>query len=253
MYDSVHTAYERFRQTSRTIPNIHCGRPRSDFRSPATTWLFHLTRSLIIPATPLTTAQLRRRWRLADREERRQLIVDAAVRLMQKSGLESVTIRRVADCLGVGAMTLYTYVDGQEGLRLAMTQHGFDLLSSGCQEASTLGTAQGWRGSAKHYIRFAIENPHLYKLMFATESDAGKAEVQILNRGFEGLIERVGMEMAAKGISQDDIDAKALSIAGTYWIALHGLASLAIAGRLGVLKSDMDSLLDSLLERVAPT
>lgn len=201
----------------------------------------------------MPTSQIRRQWRMADRDERRKLIIEVAVRLLKKSGLESVTIRRVADCLGVGAMTLYTYVDGQEGLRLAMTQHGFDLLSSGCQEASTLGTAEGWRGSAKHYIRFAMENPHLYKLMFATDSDAGKAEVQILNRGFEGLIERVGVEMAAKGIDQSEIKQKALSIAGTYWIALHGLASLAIAGRLGVLKADLDVLVDHLLERVAPT
>jgi AcrR family transcriptional regulator len=206
-----------------------------------------------IASTTIPTLKLRRQWRLADHEERRRLIVDVAVRLLKKQGLDSVTIRRVADCLGVGAMTLYTYVDGQEGLRLAMTQHGFDLLSSGCRQASTLGTPQGWQGSAEHYLRFAIENPHLYKLMFATEIDSGKAEEQILNRGFERLIERVREEMAAKGVPAAEIDRSALAVAGRYWIALHGLASLAIAGRLGVLKSDLRSLLTSLLERVAPT
>jgi len=181
------------------------------------------------------------------------LIVEVAVRLLKKNGLDSVTIRRVADCLGVGAMTLYTYVDGQDGLRLAMTQHGFDLLSSGCRAASTLGTPQGWLGSAQHYLRFAIENPHLYKLMSATEIDSGEADAQILNRGFEGLIERVREEMAAKGVPAAEINRSALGVAGTYWIALHGLASLAIAGRLGVLKSDLDALLNHMLERVAPT
>jgi AcrR family transcriptional regulator len=190
---------------------------------------------------------------MADHAERRRLIVDVAVRLLKKLGPESVTIRRVADCLSVGAMTLYTYVDGQAGLRLAMTQYGFDLLSDGCRAHSTLDTPQGWRGSAKHYIQFAIENPHLYKLMFATEVDSNEAEAQILHRGFEGLIDRVRQQMEVKGMTQAQIDAKALITAGRYWIALHGLASLAIAGRLGVLKADMDTLLDSLLERVAPT
>lgn len=208
----------------------------------------------ILPiALSMPTTKLRRQWRLADHEVRRRLIVDVAVRLLKRNGLESVTIRRVADALGVGAMTLYTYVDGQEGLRLAMTQHGFDLLSSGCHDASTLGTAHGWRGSAQHYLRFAIENPHLYKLMFATEIDSGDAEAQILNRGFEGLLERVRGEMAAAGVPADEIDRNVLRTTGRYWIALHGLASLAIAGRLGVLQSNLDSLLDSLLERVAPT
>ncbi len=43
-------------------------------------------------------------------------IVDVAVELLESDGLGAVTIRAVAERLGVGAMTLYTYVGTKEGL-----------------------------------------------------------------------------------------------------------------------------------------
>ena len=195
----------------------------------------------------------RQNWQSADHARRKQMIVETGIELLRRKGLKGVSIRAVAQRLGVGAMTLYTYIDGQDGLRLAMTQHGFDLMASGCRDASTLGTPQGWRGGAKHYLRFALENPHLYKLMFATRIDQSAADEQILRRGFQPLLERVKEQMTLQGVPANQIERNALLFAGRYWIALHGLASLAIAGRLGVLDADLDQLLDSLVERVAPT
>lgn len=190
---------------------------------------------------------------MTDHAGRRRLIVDVALQLLHRHGLGAVTMRRVAHRLGVGAMTLYTYIAGQDELRRAMTQRGFELLAAGCRSASTLGTAHGWRGGARYYLQFALDHPNLYKLMFATEVDPDDADVQILHRGFQPLVDRVREQMAALGASQRQIDQSALRVAGRFWIALHGLASLAIADRLSVLDADIDELLDSLLERVAPT
>jgi len=47
-------------------------------------------------------------------------IVDAAMELLERDGLGAVTIRAVAERLGVGAMTLYTYVGTKEGLLAAI-------------------------------------------------------------------------------------------------------------------------------------
>ena len=77
----------------------------------------------------------RKRWREADFEQRRQLIIEAAMELLVRHGVEAVTMRRVAERLGVGAMTLYTYVDSQEQLRREMTRRGFEMLREGCQAA----------------------------------------------------------------------------------------------------------------------
>src|ERR1700733_11449355 len=47
-------------------------------------------------------------------------IVDAALAILKSDGLEAVTMRRVARALDTGAMSLYVYVSGREGLLQAM-------------------------------------------------------------------------------------------------------------------------------------
>ncbi|MDG4826118.1 TetR/AcrR family transcriptional regulator [Asanoa sp. WMMD1127] len=56
-------------------------------------------------------------WRSADREGRTGLSVDrivtAAIEIADGDGLANLSMRRVAERLGVGAMSLYTYVPGK--------------------------------------------------------------------------------------------------------------------------------------------
>jgi AcrR family transcriptional regulator len=47
-------------------------------------------------------------------------VVDAALAILQRDGLEAVTMRRVAVALDTAAASLYVYVSGREGLLLAM-------------------------------------------------------------------------------------------------------------------------------------
>jgi len=47
-------------------------------------------------------------------------VVDAALAILRAEGLQAVTMRRVAAALDTGAMSLYVYVSGREGLLQAM-------------------------------------------------------------------------------------------------------------------------------------
>ena len=52
-----------------------------------------------------------------DRSEvRRQAIIDAAVELADRDGLDAVTMRNVSERLGVGTMTLYSYLSSKDEL-----------------------------------------------------------------------------------------------------------------------------------------
>src|SRR5918996_820242 len=52
----------------------------------------------------------------------KQRVLETAVALAQREGLESLTMRRLADELGVGAMTLYHYVPNKEKLLDGMVE-----------------------------------------------------------------------------------------------------------------------------------
>jgi AcrR family transcriptional regulator len=50
------------------------------------------------------------------------VVVDAALAILQSDGLDAVTMRRVAAALDTGAASLYVYVAGREGLLQAMLE-----------------------------------------------------------------------------------------------------------------------------------
>ncbi|HEX8753216.1 MAG TPA: helix-turn-helix domain-containing protein, partial [Solirubrobacterales bacterium] len=66
--------------------------------------------------TPETRAALEGAPALERAGIRRQQIVATAVALADREGLEAVSMRRLAEQLGVGTMTLYSYVSGKDEL-----------------------------------------------------------------------------------------------------------------------------------------
>lgn len=206
--------------------------------------------------TPLSKTSLARKWKELDREARRELIVGVAFDMLQDDGEEAVTVRRIAGAIGVGAMTLYTYVDGLEDLHRQIIAKGFEIIHHNCSTACEQGRTHDddWMPGARSYVRFAIEHPNLYHLMFATPVDPDDEQFeQIMHGGFAGLHDVVRERLASTGLSGKALEAETQQAAGRYWIALHGLATLAIAGRMQILKGSLDDVLQHLVDAVAPT
>jgi len=191
-----------------------------------------------------------RRWRQAGPDQRRAILTETALKLLAKKGPDAVTMRAVAQKLGIGAMTLYTYVESKHGLHREMVHRGFQMLNCSCAENSTLESEQSWRGGARAYLRFALDHPNLYKLMF--DHFMADDDHDLMHGGFQHLFDRVKERMACEHDDDKELDREARARAGRFWIALHGLATLAIAGRLIVLEGGLDELLDDLLKHVAP-
>jgi AcrR family transcriptional regulator len=201
-------------------------------------------------------ATLAKQWKERDREGRRDLIVDVAFNMLQDDGADAVTMRRVAGAIGVGAMTLYTYVDGLDDLHRRIIARGFSIIHDNCSSACENNRKHDddWLPGARVYVRFAIDNPNLYHLMFATPVDPGDDQFdQIIHGGFAGLHEIVRERLSSRGLSDELLEVETRKVAGRYWIGLHGLATLAIAGRMQVLHGSLDEVLEHLLEAVAPT
>jgi AcrR family transcriptional regulator len=74
-------------------------------------------------------------------------IVRAAIEVADAEGLAAFSMRRVADRLGVGAMSLYTYVPGKAELLDLM----LDTVSG--EAVSPDGAAEGWRASLERRAR----------------------------------------------------------------------------------------------------
>jgi AcrR family transcriptional regulator len=106
-------------------------------------------------------------WRAADREGRTGLSVDrivaAAIEIADGDGLAALSMRRVAERLGVGAMSLYTYVPGKGELVDLMIDQVLG-------EIDRPPLPGDWRGKLEHVARanLALYRAHPWLLQVGT-------------------------------------------------------------------------------------
>ncbi|GEN81335.1 TetR/AcrR family transcriptional regulator [Actinotalea fermentans] len=79
-------------------------------------------------------------------------VVDVAVTLADEEGLAAVTMRRVADALGVGAMSLYTYVPGRAELVELMLDRVAAQVYDGGDLPRDVREAAGWRAGVLRVV-----------------------------------------------------------------------------------------------------
>ena len=177
-------------------------------------------------ATIICMTRLERRER--ERAQRRQVIVNAARELAEAEGWESVTTRRLADCIEYSQPVLYSHFEGKDAIVSAVALQGFGELAALLHKARRRARASDaeLRAVARAYMEFARANPALYEAMFTLKVDLTFAQSDtpaLLHAGFAEL-----REALAPLAGDRDLE----TFTEVVWSALHGLATLSQAGRL---------------------
>ena len=100
----------------------------------------------------------------------REEIVDAALEIARGKGIEAVTAREVAKALGVSVGPIFTWFESMETLRAEVYERARERYRAYI-ERGLVGPIP-FLGVGQQYIRFAREEPELYKLLFLTRPDA---------------------------------------------------------------------------------
>lgn len=178
----------------------------------------------------------------------RERLCDAAERLFAEHGTEAVTIRQLAAALGVSPMTPYRYFKDKDAILAAVRARGFDRHARALERAYEETPADGRAGAiGEAYVRFALENPEAYKLMFDIRQ-ASEADYPDLVRAAERSRRTMTLPL------RDLIDAGVLRgdpelIAHMFWAALHGPLMLQFSGMLPE-RFDAATLIDALVDAV---
>lgn len=167
----------------------------------------------------------------------RRALIDAALALLAEEGGWSFSIRALARRAGVSHSAPNKHFPTKRDLLTAVAGVGFDMLrermlaESARVEPADLALA----ATGVAYVRFAVEHPALYRLMFGPEL-AGEAmpdEAEAAGIGAKLVIEDAILHAAKAGLlrfSADDQHARSVA-ALTCWSAVHGLAMLLIEGK----------------------
>jgi AcrR family transcriptional regulator len=169
----------------------------------------------------------------ADIDEFRDRLCDAAEHLFAEHGPEAVTIRQLASALGVSPMTPYRYFKDKDAILAAVRARAFDRHAEALERAYRMGPADPAARAveiAAAYVRFALENPEAYKLMFdINQTGAGTYPdlVRAAERSRATMTAHL-RDLAAVGRLKGDPDL----VGHLYWAALHGPLMLQLSGVL---------------------
>jgi AcrR family transcriptional regulator len=89
----------------------------------------------------------------------RAAAIAAASNLVAAGGESALSLRRVAEAVGVAHRSLYNHFVDREALVDAVAETGFEAL------ASTLRLAATRADFVRAYVRFVLDNPNLYRVM----------------------------------------------------------------------------------------
>jgi AcrR family transcriptional regulator len=176
---------------------------------------------------------MRRRLRGARARPRRidrQRVLEAASDILVRDGAGSLSMRRIADRLGVSTMPLYTLFAGKDGLLQALVADGYRRLSVALGSVPAGNPWSRLRDLGHEYRRFCAENPVNFTLMGSASGAAADPDVAPhVAAAHRCLTEAVAAVLAELDRPARDIEPATYHV----WFALHGFCGLERAGRLG--------------------
>ncbi|MFZ0962025.1 MAG: TetR/AcrR family transcriptional regulator [Terriglobia bacterium] len=162
----------------------------------------------------------------------KQALLKASLDLIRKAGPGAFTLREVARRAGVSHNAPYRHFRDKEELLAALAAEGFDRLTAAMTKAaeSASGALQGFRASGRGYVEFALRYPQHFAVMFEVpwQYDLHPQTQAAGGRAFGTLVGYIEA-CQAEGILPPG-DARPFALLA--WSMVHGVAKLAISGRL---------------------
>lgn len=149
----------------------------------------------------------------------------AALELLEESDEAALSLRAVARRANVSSNAPYRHYPDKEALLAALAAHGFHELRRyllDAEEAAASG--QEAVALAQAYVRYALDHPALFRLMFNRPCNPAHPEVKAAGDAAYAVISPwVGTDAPQ--------EAHEARLAG-WWSLVHGLASLVLYGKL---------------------
>ncbi len=167
-----------------------------------------------------------------EKVEMRKQILDTAMKLFLEEGFHNVSLRRIAEKIEYSPATIYLYFKDKDEILYSLHTAGFEELYKRQQETLTItNTRERLIKHGEVYLRFGLENPEYYNLMFIMRSparkfpakdewDAGMRSYDI----FRGDVKR-GMDEGI--LRQADVDMVTFAL----WTQVHGIVALMLRHR----------------------
>ena len=167
-------------------------------------------------------------------ELRREEILDAALELFERDGIEAVSFRRIASRLDCSYSAPYRYFASKHELLTALRARAFRWIEQRMVDAigASSSPIEQLRMLARAYMDAALERPDRYALMFFDIGDDDldpSPELVEAKRAALSVCTRV--VAAAEKAGQLSLRVDPLSASHLFWCGAHGLVSLQVGSQ----------------------
>ncbi len=180
----------------------------------------------------------------------RAALLREATALIRESGLEGLSMRKLAERVGVTAPSVYHHFHDKNDLLCALAERGFVELERRTTEA-TAGAGGGPRAFLSAFVRayvgFAAENPETYDLMFGRAIWKAGSPTESLREVAHGTFRRYVKRTEAMPGVAGGRGKRSLRMAQASWATLHGLCRLLIDG-IYLDRQDLDAMSQQAVE-----
>jgi AcrR family transcriptional regulator len=185
-----------------------------------------------------------------EKQEMKDLVLQAAMDLFIEEGYEKASIRKIADRIEYSPATIYLYFKDKDEIFHAVHEKGFEIFFHRMEQLAVIADPfERLRQLGAVYLNFAWEHPQLYDLMFIMwgPMDALKDDTHwhCGMRAHDGLKQMVRECIETGKMKELDVDVASMAI----WSFVHGIVSLRIRNRFRMCQpEDLEKLIPAAVE-----
>ena len=206
----------------------------------------------MISRVEVAVPERRHRARRGDGSLLRTEILAAAARLLaERRDAARVSIRAIAEACGITPPSIYLHFRDKEAVLYEACAEGYREIAAHVEDAAAGidDPTEKMRAAARAYVRYALDNPEQYRILFMQRAAApeGADPDDLPGMTTFRSLERRGGAGGATGRFRD-VDP--FLTATTVWLALHGIVSRTITsqGPAAFPWPDPDALVEHLVD-----
>lgn len=163
------------------------------------------------------------------RENLRRDLLEAGRAFVEANGHHDLSIRMLAQKVGVSAGAPYHHFPDRRSFLLALAVDGFDELSKDAAAGvdASLPPAEMVKAAAMKFVRFALKNPQMLELMYESELTRPQIDPQL--HQFQEMSHATGtatIMQCLPGITEKEAGLRNIGL----WTSIYGLVSMINKG-----------------------
>ncbi len=184
-----------------------------------------------------------------EKKEMTRLILDTALKMFIDDGYDNVSIRKLAEKIEYSPATIYLYFKDKDEIFFTLQNEAFGKFYETQMSVQSIEDPfERLMAHGRAYIKFALDNPELYDLMFIMREPvkdvANLEQWKTGSRSYDILKKNVRECIEAGLIKSGDVESTSFAL----WAFTHGVSSLKIRRGMMIPDEYVQYLIDGAFE-----